>query len=269
MVPFPEDRDKHANILSGPPVALSSPCPRFPARLEVLCYIWVKPGDVIRCPCHWRAAARAGVSSFVTAALHGDGMCSQGSPGDGVYKGAATWVLVQVNGHFCWPPCACSGSAWPLLCLSQGRGWSWAGFCVQMICCASRHLDLPDCCGNVVSLRGIFGFPRCCCCLLVVATQPVCLSLSHCCFFLFLFFFFFPGKFFEALVLPDLASPGSFFLNITKPTPSWPAVCHGLGCTAGKCSSAECDDGFKKARKGKKIPSGILSGNLAVRQCKC
>lgn len=44
MVPFPEDRDKHANILSEPAVALSSPCPRFPARLEVLCYIWVNQG---------------------------------------------------------------------------------------------------------------------------------------------------------------------------------------------------------------------------------
>lgn len=44
VVPFPENRDKHASILSEPAVALSSPCPRFPACLEVLCYIWVNQG---------------------------------------------------------------------------------------------------------------------------------------------------------------------------------------------------------------------------------
>lgn len=40
VVPFPGGRDKRA-VSPEPAVALSSLCPRFPACLEVLCYIWV------------------------------------------------------------------------------------------------------------------------------------------------------------------------------------------------------------------------------------
>lgn len=57
----------------------------------------------------------------------------------------------------------------------------------------------------------------------------------------------------RALLTP--ASRGSAFTNSTEnPPPSQLLVFNELGCTAWKCSSAECCDGFRKTTEGKKNP---------------
>lgn len=55
----------------------------------------------------------------------------------------------------------------------------------------------------------------------------------------------------RALLTP--ASRGSAFTNSTEnPPPSQLLVFNELGCTAWKCSSAECCDGFRKTTEGEK-----------------